>query len=261
MIGPFQFKEATVPVLISIPHNGSLIPAGLASQMTEIGRTSTDTDWFLDRLYDFAGGLGAGVLCASYSRYVIDLNRGLSDESLYPGQTTTGLFPTTTFDGEPLFCSDRLDAEKESRIDQIWQPYHACLQDELRRMREQFGSVVLFDAHSIASRVPRLFDGQLPDLNFGTNHGATCDSSLSDTLRRTVEPAGAYSHVFNGRFVGGHITRQYGNPTSGIHSVQLELSQATYLNEADKTWSAEKAQRVCVVLRSVVEAIVKWVQS
>lgn len=261
MIAPFQFKEATVPLLISIPHNGSMIPDGLASQMTEIGRTSTDTDWFLDRLYDFASSLGAGVLCANYSRYVIDLNRALSDESLYPGQTTTGLFPTETFDGEPLFRSERSDAEKKSQIDQIWQPYHSCLQTELRRLRDKFGSVVLFDAHSIASHVPRLFDGQLPDLNFGTNHGATCDPSLSDTLRRTVDSVETYSHVFNGRFVGGHITRQYGDPASHIHSVQLELSQATYLDEADKTWSDEKAQQVSVVLRSVVEAIMKWVQS
>ncbi len=253
-----SLTTGTAPILISIPHNGALIPTDLAERVTPIGRTSIDTDWFLDRLYAFAKPLGASILVPLCSRYVVDLNRPESDESLYPGQTTTGLFPTESFDGEPLFVSPRCDDDNARRLETLWRPYHAAIKTELNRLRDEHGKVVLFDAHSIASIVPRLFDGQLPDFNFGTNHGVTCDESLAATLRTTIEQAPQYSHVFNGRFVGGYITRAYGDPANNIHSVQLELSQATYLNEESKAWADDKAEQVQPVLQSIIESILEW---
>lgn len=261
MTPPFQFHQGRVPLLISVPHNGSFIPDELASEMTDAGRSSIDTDWFLDRLYNFASDLGVGMIAANYSRYVIDLNRALTDKSLYPGQTTTGLLPTETFDGESLFNRPRPEASRGFGINAIWNPYHEAIQSELKRLRTEHGRVVLFDAHSIASRVPRLFPGQLPDLNFGTNHGTTCDGSLSRALETVAQATTDYSHVFNGRFVGGHITRHYGDPTAGVHAVQLELSQATYLDEDSKQWSADKSSRVQPTLKAIIGAILSWLES
>ena len=182
----FELIRGTVPLLISIPHNSSQIPDDVAAQMTDVGRSSIDTDWFLDRLYDFAIELGTGRILPEFSRYVIDLNRPESDESLYPGQTTTGLFPSESFDGEPLFAEPRSDTDKSRFIESHWKPYHQAVQSELTRLCDEFGRAVLFEAHSIASRVPRLFEGQLPDFNFGTNRGATSDDSLITRLQRTV---------------------------------------------------------------------------
>lgn len=258
---PFTLTTGTAPLLISIPHNSASIPADMMDGMTDVGRSSIDTDWFLGRLYAFAADLEASVLTPAYSRYVIDLNRSESDESLYPGQTTTGLFPVESFDGEPLFQSLRCEEDNARRLESLWRPYHGAIQSELNRLHDEHGRAVLFEAHSIASVVPRLFDGRLADFNFGTNHGATADASLSDAIRRTIERAPHYTHVFNGRFVGGYITRAYGDPAEGVHSVQLELSQATYLDEPNRAWADDKVAQVQPVLKSVVESILGWLES
>lgn len=254
----FKLTGGRIPLLVSIPHNSSRIPTDLANRMTDVGRSSTDTDWFLDRLYNFASELGAGRILPEFSRYVIDLNRAQSDESLYPGQTTTGLFPHESFDGEPLFVKSRGEGDTTRFVESHWKPYHTAIQDELARLHDKFGKAVLFEAHSIASRVPRLFDGKLQDFNFGTNHGATCDESLSVCLLQTISQANQYSHVFNGRFVGGYITRAYGDPGNNVHAVQLELSQATYLDEETKAWSDQKARQVQPMLHNLIESIVQW---
>ncbi len=275
--GPFEFQAASIPLLISMPHNGNLVPGDLSQQMTATGKHSIDTDWFLDRLYNFPSLQGAGRIVANYSRYAIDLNRAATDESLYPGQTTTGLFPTGSFAGLPLFTAPRTAEEKARWLKEIWVPYHKQIQTELDRLKQQFPKVVLFDAHSIASQVPRLFDGQLPDLNFGTNQGRSCCWTLEQSLTqfaRTLSPANrptdrelgtnsgaTYSHVFNGRFVGGFITRHFGRPDSGIHAIQLELSQATYLDENTGQWCETKANHIRPVLDPLLQTILRWLHS
>ena len=172
----YHFSRGSAPLLISIPHLGSQIPDAQRARMTPVGQQSGDTDWHLDTLYQFADALGASVLGARYSRYVVDLNRSPDDESLYPGQTKTGLCPTHTFRGEPLYLSDAAltDDERAHRVQNYWQPYHAKLREELDRIRAEHGTVLLWEAHSIASVLPRLFEGKLPDLNLGTADGASC---------------------------------------------------------------------------------------
>lgn len=229
----FQLTQGRLPLLISIPHLGTQIPQTLATQMTPEAMHLVDTDWHLDRLYDFAQAMGASVIQARYSRYVIDLNRPPTGESLYPGQITTGLCPTETFRGVPLYLAAGAPsaADIERRRAFYWQPYHDALAAELARLRQLHGQVLLWDAHSIASVLPRLFEGKLPDLNFGTASGASCDGKILQAALRCLDGE-PFTRVVNGRFKGGYITRHYGQPSRGIHAIQLELCQSLYMNES-----------------------------
>lgn len=225
-------EQGTLPLLISIPHGGECLPEALAQRMTPAARKLTDTDWHLSRLYDFARAMGASILQANYSRYVIDMNRPRDGSSLYAGQTTTGLCPTETFRGEPIYADGQApdDAETAERVAHYWVPYHDALRAELDRLRQQHSQVLLWEAHSIASVLPRLFDGQLPDLNIGTYSGAACAPALRDAAVAAASDSG-YTWVADGRFKGGHITRHYGQPKDGVHAVQLEMAQCLYMDE------------------------------
>jgi N-formylglutamate deformylase len=258
----YCFRSGNLPLLVSIPHNGSLIPQEIAAGMTEAGRSSRDTDWYLDQLYDLPETRDANFIIAQQSRYVIDLNRPADNTSLYPGQTTTGLVPTERFDGEPIYTHATPDgAEQERRIETVWRPYHERLRAELNRLRASSERVVLIEAHSIASRVPRLFAGVLPDFNLGTNGGASCDRSLTEVIHAAIQRFPEYSSVVNGRFVGGYITRHYGKPSQGVHALQIELSQATYLDEPSLTWHDERAAEVRRVFSAIFQAVREWIQS
>jgi N-formylglutamate deformylase len=234
-VEPFTFRAGTRPLLISMPHAGTHVPPALAARLAAEARQVPDTDWHLERLYaEAAETLGASVLIGTHSRYVIDLNRPPDDASLYPGQNVTGLCPVDTFDETPLYAAGDVPdaAEITARREAIWLPYHRQLAAELERLRAQHGSVVLWEAHSIRSVVPRFFDGRLPDLNLGTANGASCDAALARQLLAIAEQASGYTAVLNGRFQGGYNTRQYGMPARGVHAVQLEMTQRCYMEEA-----------------------------
>ena len=256
-----RFRQGSSPLLVSFPHDGSLIPDRIAPTMTDAGRTSRDTDWFLSRLYDFPELADASLIIAEQSRYVIDVNRPKTDESLYPGLTTTGLIPQTRFDGEPIYKTEPDEAEIERRIEEVWGPYHEQLQSEMDRLKAKFGIAVLIEAHSIESVLPLLFEGKLNDFNIGTYHGQSSDPGLSDAILKVLGPQSSYSYVFNDRFVGGHITRHYGNPAKNHHAVQFELSQDTYLDDKNKTWDQSKANLVQPVFRSIISEIKQWLKT
>lgn len=230
---PFLFHQGTAPLLISIPHVGTFIPPTIALRMTETARQVHDTDWHLNLLYAFAKDMGASILQATHSRYVVDLNRPPDNTNLYPGQNTTGLCPVDTFDLQPIYAAGHApdSAEICARKDTLWKPYHQKLTEELARIKTLHGLAVLWDAHSIRSVVPRFFEGKLPDFNLGTANGQSCSPDLADTLLRVANQAPGYSAVLNGRFKGGYITRHYGRPSQGIHAVQLELTQSSYMQE------------------------------
>ncbi len=262
---PFRFHQGTRPLLISMPHVGTHVPPpALAARFTEDGQRVPDTDWHLERLYDFADALGASVLVATHSRFVIDLNRPLDGASLYPGQSVTGLCPVDLFDNQPLYRDPAdvpCEAEIAERRDAIWQPYHAQLAQELARLREVHGVAALWDAHSIRSVLPRFFDGQLPDLNLGTVNGASCTPVLAEKLLSIAKQATGYTAVLNGRFKGGHITRQYGNPSQGIHAVQMELTQRSYMLERwPFPYLPDVAAGVQVHLRCMLEAMLDFAE-
>lgn len=229
---PFELTQGSTALLISMPHVGTQLPPHEAADMTPEAALRTDTDWHIDQLYAFAAAMGASVIKARYSRYVIDLNRPPNGESLYPGQTTTGLCPTETFRGESLYLPGHAPDASEiaQRRIRYWQPYHDALAAELARLRQRHDQVLLWDAHSIASVLPRLFEGKLPDLNFGTASGSSCAPTVLDAALAQVQAA-PWSRVVNGRFRGGYITRHYGQPAQGVHAIQLELCQSLYMDE------------------------------
>jgi N-formylglutamate deformylase len=245
-------------MLISMPHNGQLIPKNIANTMTEHGHRVADTDWYIDKLYDFATAMGIYTLVPKYSRYVVDLNRNPSGAILYAGADNTELCPTTAFDLSPLYFDGKNPTSEEitARVEDYWQPYHQALTDTLRHLKRKYKRVVLLDAHSILSQVPRFFKGQLPDFNFGSADGVSCDQSLLDGIQKLdLTP---YSTIFNGRFKGGYITRAYGDPKNNIHAIQLELSQSTYLDEPSNHYNEQKANQVKVQLKKFVQCLADY---
>ena len=259
----YRFQAGSIPLLVSMPHVGTDIPDDIAAAMTPAATEKADTDWHLVKLYGFLGALGASTLSARWSRYVIDLNRPPENTNLYPGQDTTGLCPVDTFHREPLYLEGRQpsQAEVERRLAAYWQPYHTQLREELDRLLSIHGKVVLWDAHSIASEVPRFFQGKLPDLNFGTADGASCDAAMTDAIAGVARRDERYTVAVNGRFKGGHITRFYGQPAQGVHAIQLEMCQSTYMDEmAPFGFREDLAADVQPLLRQLVQAAADWVR-
>lgn len=260
----FHFKQGSTPLLVSMPHVGTDIPDEIAKRLSADGRDKPDTDWHLTRLYDFAEEIGASTLSARWSRYVIDLNRPPENVNLYPGQDTTGLCPVDTFHKTPLYLpgAEPDEAEIQQRLATYWQPYHQQLRSEVARLLQTHGVVVVWDAHSIASVLPRFFEGKLPDLNFGTAAGKSCAPAMSDAILDLAAAQSTYSHVLNGRFKGGYITRQYGQPQQGVHAIQLEMAQCIYMDEAAPYgYRRDLAQGVQPLLRQMLEASIAWAQA
>jgi formiminoglutamase len=227
-----RVTRGDAPLVVSVPHAGTEIPPELEPALVSPWLARRDADWWVDRLYDFAGSLGATIIRTALSRTVIDVNRDPSGVSLYPGQVTTELCPTTTFDGDPLYRSGAgPDAtEIAARRERYYAPYHHALRGEIARLRVQHPRVVVYDCHSIRSRVPRLFEGDLPNFNIGSNSGRSCARPLVEAIA-TECAASRLSHVVDGRFKGGYITRHYGRPDDEVHAVQMELACRGYMRE------------------------------
>ena len=226
----FRFRRGRSALIVSMPHTGTHVPEWLAPRLSAAARPLPDTDWHLERLYDFLDEIGASLLVATHSRYVVDLNRPPDNANLYPGQDTTGIVPLDTFHDEPLYLPGfpPSDEEVAKRVETYWHPYHRRLQQAITEVKAAHGHALLWEAHSIFSELPRFFKGKLPDLNFGTVEGRSCAPGIGEALLKAVT---GYSAVLNGRFKGGYITRRYGDPANGVHAVQLELSEAAYMDE------------------------------
>jgi N-formylglutamate deformylase len=257
----FRFAPGTTPLLISFPHVGTVIPEALARRLTPAALALPDTDWHVDRLYDFAPSLGAGTLVALQSRYVVDLNRDPAGDPLYPGAENSELVPLTTFAREPIYRAGEAPGADEvaERLAHSFAPYHRALAAELERLKQRFGFAVLWDAHSIASRVPRFFEGRLPDLNLGSARGKSAAPDLVRRVLAVLEAAHPFSAVLDGRFTGGHITRHYGRPAHNIHALQLEMAEIAYMDESPPyAYDEPRAAQLKRVLEQVVRAILGW---
>ena len=251
----FHLTQGSSCLVVNVPHAGTYIPPNIAKTLTQTGRAVVDTDWHVDRLVEFVTGQNATLLVASHSRTVVDLNRAAEGGLLYPGQVETSLCPTESFDGDPLYSSVLPTGDEiEERTTLYWRPYHAALEAELTRIKAIHGTVRLLDMHSIRGRVPRLFEGRLPDLNIGTNSGASADPAL---VARVVDAGRAhrdFSLVLDGRFKGGAITRSYGRPEDGMHAIQIEIVQEAYMDEADtQHFDPHRAAPLMLALANMVK--------
>lgn len=264
-----QVRPGEAPLIVAFPHTGTDIPAEIEARLVSPWLARKDADWWVDRLYDFAAAVGATMVRTAVSRTVIDVNRDPSGASLYPGQATTELCPTTTFDGEALYVAGASPGEAEiaDRRARFFEPYHAALAAEIARLKARHGRVVVYDAHSIRSRVPRLFVGELAHLNIGTNGGKTCAPDLVAAVERICD-ASAFTRVTDGRFRGGWTTRRYGDPAAGVHTIQMELACRAYMDEpavpTPQSWPApfepKRAQPLRTVLAEVLRACLEFAQ-
>ncbi|MGB9151785.1 MAG: N-formylglutamate deformylase [Alphaproteobacteria bacterium] len=266
-----EITRGDTPLILSQPHTGTEIPSDILPRLTSPWLAHKDADWWIEKLYDFAAGLGATVVRTKISRTVIDVNRDPSGASLYPGQTTTGLCPAETFDGEPLYLKgeESTEAEIVTRRENYFVPYHAALETEIKRLRAKFPSVVLYDCHSIRSTVPRLFDGILPNFNIGTNSGASCAPDLEKLVEQLTDHS-SFTRITNGRFKGGWITRHYGQPKNGVHALQMELACRGYMEEPHEAFTLQNwpapynpsyAEPLRAILNSILSGLRDWANS
>lgn len=256
----FHLTRGQAPILVSFPHSGTYVPPEIAERMTDVAKTVPDTDWYVPRLYAFLDAMGASRIEATHSRYVTDLNRPPDDQELYTGQRKTGLVPSETFAGERIYLEARSPTDEEILARQkYWVPYHEALAQELKRLKAIHGSVILWDAHSIASEVPSLFEGRLSDLNLGTFDGKSCDKDLAEATFEAAKASG-FSAVLNDRFKGGYITRHYGAPKKGVHAIQLEMAQAIYMDQGPSfTYRSDLAPKVTNTIRSMLKAALETI--
>jgi N-formylglutamate deformylase len=257
----YSLTRGHTPLLLSLPHVGTLLPDALRPRLQPRALQVEDTDWHLERLYGFAAALGASVLVPRYSRIVVDLNRPPENVPMYPGVNNTELCPTRFFTGDAIYLPGQApdEAEVRARVDAYWMPYHQALQAELARLKTMHGHAVLFDGHSIKSRLPWLFEGRLWDLNLGTVDGSACAPSLQAAVAELLAGQSSYSQVVNGRFKGGHITRRYGQPAQGVHAVQLEMAWCCYMDEEPPyAWRPDLAERITPLLERLLTLLRDW---
>ncbi len=253
----FTLRQGRAPLLISVPHDGAYIPASLAARMQPESRSAPDTDWWMSELYGpIAEALDASLIVPTHSRYVVDLNRSPDDVSLYPGQNTTGLCPWVRFSGEPVYLDGQAPEANgiKARVDTYWRPYHHALAAELARLRAAHPRVLLWEGHSIASTLPFLFEGELPELNLGTVSATSCSPVARDAVAAALGEQVRFSWVVDGRFKGGYITRHYGQPEQGIEAVQLEIAQRAYMTEPSGRFDSVRARPLQQVVQALIEA-------
>ena len=257
--GIFALHRGTAPLLVSVPHAGTTIPDDVAARLVPRALQTEDADWHLDRLYAFTKDLGASLLVPRMARYVVDLNRPPDNAPMYPGLNNTELCPTRFFSGEPLYRDGQTpdEAEVSRRVSTYWRPYHVALASELVRLHGLHGRVTLLDSHSIQAELPWLFEGRLPDLNLGTADGASCAPPLRERLAGVLAAHASHSHVVDGRFKGGYITRHYGRPADGVHAVQMEMTFDCYMTPPHD-YDEPRAATVLPVLRALVDALIGW---
>jgi formiminoglutamase len=251
-------QKGTSPVILGLPHTGTHVPGDIWARLNDNGRLLADTDWHIEHLYD--GVLAdATTVRATFHRYVIDANRDPEGVSLYPGQNTTGLVPATDFDGLPIWQdgAEPTEADTRDRLATFHRPYHAALEAEIERVKAIHGVAILYDCHSIRSKIPFLFEGILQDFNIGTDGGRTCDPQIERAAVEATAGAAGYTSVLNGRFKGGWTTRHYGRPERGVHAIQMELAQSTHLTTETPpfAYDAAKAERLRTHLKTMLTRI------
>ncbi len=251
-----EVTRGSRPIILAQPHSGLFVPKEIASNLNSLGKQLLDTDWHIPKLYDGLL-LNATLVKANFNRYVIDPNRAPTGESLYPGQNSTGLVPLSTFDGAPIWNTEPNENDIQNRVSRFHDEYHQALRSEINRLKAKHGVVIIYDCHSIRSKIPHLFDDRLPDLNIGDNRGASCASEITANIEKVCRNATGHSYVINGRFRGGWTTRHYGRPSEGVHAIQMELAQCAYLESevSPFNYDDQKASSLRSVLSDILDEI------
>lgn len=264
---PYYLVEPTVskvPVILSSPHSGVEFPVELSAHFRpELMAQPDDTDWFVHDLYNFAPALGITMIRAKYSRWVIDLNRDPHSKPLYTdGRIITELVPKTDFFGSEIYLDKAFvpdDAEIERRLENYYRPYYKKIENLLAERIEEFGRVLLWDAHSIRRFVPTIRDEPFPDLILGDNDEKSADKEIIEIALNNLR-AGKFGVNHNFPFKGGHITRFFGKPERRVHALQLEMAKTNYMNDDELTFNDERAGEVRKVLRPVFEKLIGYLK-
>ncbi len=250
-----------VPILLSVPHCGTQFPGELREQYKpNLIEAPDDTDWFVDKLYDFAPDMGITMISARISRWVIDLNRDPDEKPLYSdGRIITGLCPTTSFFGESLYNDGRklIDpAEVSRRRSSYFIPYHAKVQQLLDGLLQRHGKVLLWDCHSIRQFVPTIHKEKFPDLILGDADGTSASPGVIEIALSTLDHS-AYQTRHNFPFKGGYITRHFGKPAIGQHALQLEMTKVNYMDASETVYDEKKAGAMRTLLKSVFHKLIE----
>lgn len=268
MAHPFHIIEPekpVVPFILSVPHCGTSFPDELTSHyIPEKMQAPDDTDWFVHELYNFASELGITIVHARYSRWVIDLNRDPESAPLYnDGRIITGLTPNTDFFGDPIYVSEAHEpdmVEVKRRLYTYYWPYYEQVQQLLDARKEQFGKVLLWDAHSIRHFVPTIREDVFPDMILGNNDETTAHPAIIETALNTLR-SGSYGVNHNTPFRGGHITRYFGKPENNVHALQLEMNKILYMDDKELHFHEDRANKVREVLKTTFEALIDTIDT
>ncbi|GAB5522676.1 MAG: N-formylglutamate deformylase [Roseivirga sp.] len=259
-MNPYKVTQPTapkVPILLSVPHCGTNFPAEIeADYVSQMMAAPDDTDWFVDRLYNFAPGMGITMISAVYSRWVIDLNRNPESKPLYnDGRIITGLCTTTDFHGNDIYQQNIPDDEEiERRVALYYQPYYRKIQELLDELKAQFGQVLLWDAHSIRRHVPTIRIDPFPDMILGSVDGSSAGKPLIDTALAGLG-SGSYELKHNTPFKGGQITRNFGRPENRQHALQLEMNKVLYMDDTETQFDSQRADQVRGLLKNTLTDI------
>ncbi|MBT1703102.1 N-formylglutamate amidohydrolase [Chryseosolibacter indicus] len=261
---PYVIHPATsgeIPVILSVPHCGTAFPDELKDEYKdELIQAPDDTDWFVDKLYDFAPALGITMIKAVYSRWVIDLNRNPDSAPLYnDGRIITGLCPSTNFLGQSIYRDNRSSVDRdeiEKRLEKYYWPYHNKLQELLTQAKDKFGKVLVWDCHSIRQYVKTIQNDKFPDLILGS---ADQTSAPDHIVKLSLEQLskGNYQLQHNHPFKGGFITRHFGRPSENTFALQLEMTKVNYMNDDETLYDHTRAERMRSVLADTLLAVAK----
>lgn len=256
-------RSKRVPIMLSIPHCGVDFPEELKHEYkSELAKAPDDTDWFVQRLYDFAPAMGITIIHAVYSRWVIDLNRDPDSKPLYTdGRIITPLCPTTDFLGTPIYKDERKEVAPEEvrrRRERYYQPYHTKLKEVLSDVKGEFGKVLLWECHSIRQFVATIHKEKFPDLILGDVDETSASRQIIDTALQTLKDS-RYQVNHNHPFKGGYITRQFCNPQNDEHALQLEMSKINYMDDTETKYDEARAEEMRTLLQKTLRNLYKLI--
>lgn len=262
-------EHPTLPVLVDVPHAGEWIPPAVMDEMVVGNQVlRRDLDLYVDQIWQDAPAMGATLLAAKVSRYVVDLNRADDDISPLTVQGGVrhqkpgyyhdrGVVWRTTTDGTPVMQGPMTKQMFVKRIATFHTPYHQTIEQEIQRIREHFGFCILIDGHSMPSQGRKGHSdpgNRRADIVPGNVMGTSCAQALSDLVSSTYREAG-FSVQPNTPYQGGWITRNYGRPHDNVHAIQIEMNRAIYMNEHTFVQKPDGMARLRQASNAILEAL------